>query len=613
MLFETIPLFLAQEGDGPQLLIDLLIILATAGLVAICMRKLNFEVLPAYLIAGALLGPNAFGAVSSPESLGSISRLAIIILMFGIGLQLPLASLRRGFGVMLTVGIVSCLGSILIGWPIAMLFGLSAPSALAVCMGLSTSSTAVVMRILGDRRELNRMHGRMSFMISSAQDFLVLAMLATIPVLATWQALIVKNEGGTLPLDAITPETAEAAAVAATPTAERALRTLGIALSRIGGLVLLLVVARYAVPLIVREAAKTRSNEVVIVLSTAIAIATAVATAALGFSAELGAVCAGLVLASTPFRHQLTGQVGPLRDLFIAVFFTTVGMSLNPSTLMEWWWLVILATVTMAAVKAIAIGGACWIVGVSPAVSALVALLLAQAGEISLVLLGSAQQQGLFSDAVAANCIAIVVVSLVITPWLYSFGRFLSAKANGIVPSPPWIKASKIRGEDEEVIVDESDRKKRVVLAGYGLVGRVVAEQLDKMGIGYTIVELNPQTVQRQTNFKKDIIYGDISNAEVLESAGVRTADAVIITIPDDDAVIRACESVRRISPDVFIAVRNNFLSQAMLANQAGANHVTVEEMATAQAMAVAIAKEFGKLAPAAPKVEEIEEMPETT
>lgn len=604
MALDTIPVVLAQAA-GPNLLLNLLIILATAGVVAIVMRKLNFEVLPAYLIAGALLGPNAFGAVDDPDSLGAISRLAIIILMFGIGLQLPLSSLRRGFGVMLTVGIVSCVGSIFLAWPVAMLFGLSAPAALAVCMGLSTSSTAVVMRILGDRRELNRMHGRMSFMISSAQDFLVLAMLATIPALATWQALIDKNAAGAASPELASPEAAEAVAASAAPTAERALKTLGVALTRIGGLVLLLVGARYAVPFIVREAAKTRSNEVVIVLSTAIAIAAASATAVLGFSPELGAVCAGLMLASTPFRHQLMGQVGPLRDLFIAVFFTTVGMSLNPSLLLEWWWLVILGTITMATLKAVAIGATCWAVGISPAVTALVALLLAQAGEISLVLLGSAQQQGLFSEAVAGNCIAIVVVSLVVTPWLYSFGRFLSGRANRLLPPPPWIKPSKVRGDDPEESPD-AERKRRVVLAGYGLVGRFVAEQLDKMGIGYTIVELNPQTVQRQTNFKKDIIYGDISNPEVLENAGVRTADAVIITIPDDDAVIRACESVRRISPDVFIAVRNNFLSQAMLASQAGANHVTVEEMATAQAMAVAIGKEFGKLVPAAPKVDEV-------
>ena len=435
----------------------------------------------------------------------------------------------------------------------------------------------------------------------------MLAMLATIPVLATWQALIVKNAAEPLPVEAVSPEAAEAVAATTTPTVERALRTLGVALTRIGGLVLLLVTARYAVPFIVREAAKTRSNEVVIVLSTAIAISAAVATAALGFSAELGAVCAGLVLASTPFRHQLTGQVGPLRDLFIAVFFTTVGMSLNPAVLLEWWWLVLLGTLATCALKALAIGGACWFVGVSPAVSVLVAFLLAQAGEISLVLLGSAQMQGLFTDAVAANCIAIVVVSLVIPPQIYTLGRKLSARAHGVLPHPPWIKASKLRtqGEEEPTQI-EGERKRRVVLAGYGLVGRVVAEQLDKMGIGYTIVELNPQTVQRQTSYKKDIIYGDISNPDVLESAGVRDADAVIITIPDDDAVIRACESVRRISPNVFIAVRNNFLSQAMLATQAGADHVTVEEMATAQAMAVAIGKEFGKLAPAAPLVEEI-------
>lgn len=562
-----------------MIVIDLLIILAAAAIVAIVMQRARLAVIPAYLLAGALIGPSALGAVTSPDSLDAISRLAIILLMFGIGMELNLSSLRRGLGSMVGIGVVSCVFSILIAWPLLVMCGLTSTGAIAIGMALSTSSTAVVLRVLTERRQMHRTHGRICFAVSAVQDFLVLAMLASLPWLARLAGL-----------------GAESADKAGGGGATGFFVT---AATMIGGLAALIVAGQLLVPRLMHEAARVQSGEVVLVLSTAFAIGAAVATQGLGFSAELGAFIAGYVLSATPFRHQISGQIGPLRDLFLAVFFTTVGMNLDPTTLAQWWWLAIVGVAALIVLKGAATGLTAWVFGTGAPVAVVVGLSLAGGSEISLVLLGAARSYGLIGDVTLANAIAVVVLSLILTPMVMGWSHRIAPAARK-APSAPWFKRPiRVTVETPEEADEEAreaaeaarQRGGRVVLAGYGVVGRAVAEKLKEMGLEYTIVELNPSTVRTQSELGIPIVYGDVSNREVLESAGVRAADVVVLAIPDDEAVLRACEVVRALAPDTFIAARTSFLSKGMAATRLGADHVTVEEMATAEAMAREVAK----------------------
>jgi CPA2 family monovalent cation:H+ antiporter-2 len=390
---------------------------------------------------------------------------------------------------------------------------------------------------------------------------------------------------------------------------------------------MLILVGKWVLPRLLAEAARGRSMEIMLVISTAAAIAAAGVTAWLGFSPEMGAFLAGLLLSSTQFRHQLSGQVGPLRDLFIAVFFTTVGMKLDPHALADGWWVVLLGTGLLFVFKSTILSASAWACGAAASTGIAAGFALAHAGEFSLVLLDTASSGGVFSKEIGATLTAIVALSLMLIPVQITLGQRLSVRfAN--VPPPPWVKRPKFvdrlrhrlhmdrhdhaaadpHAKDHDV--DDTLTHRHVILAGYGLVGRVVAEQLDKIGVSYTIVEMNPKTVERQAKFKKDSVYGDISNPEVLEHAGIHDADAVIITIPDEEAVLRACAVARKMAPKVFIAVRTSFFSKAMLATEAGADLVTVEEWATAQQMAAEVAKHLGREAPkaVAPKAERIAE-----
>lgn len=586
-----------DPAAGGGSLVDALIVLATAGVAAVVMRRLRFEVVPAYLAAGMLLGPGALAAVSSPDSLDTISHAAIILLMFGIGLHMDLSMLASGVGVMIAAGVACFFATTLLGWPVAIALGLSPPGALAACMALSMSSTAVVLRILAERRLLRRPPGRLAFLILIVQDLLVIGVLAALPAIARWNGV----DTGT-------------AAAGQAPTGMEGmpgpLRFLADASLKLGAVSAIIVVGRLALPPLLREAAAGHSREVMLVLSTAAALGSALATQAVGFSPELGAFLAGLLLASTPFRHQLSGQIGPLRDLFIAVFFTTVGMKVDASSLAQSWWIVLLGCGALLAMKGSAIAVTCWAVGAAPTTALTVGLALAQAGEFSLVLLDASAGKGLLSPASQANLTAIVALSLVLTPSLISLAEKLRPRALRIRPAP-WIRVSPLlqlverapARDPHAAGADGADHSQaplrlgHVVLAGYGVVGRAVADKLDALGVKYTIIEFNPATVARQTALGRSIVYGDVSNPDVLESAGVAHADAVILTVPDEDAVLRACQTVRSLNPKAFIAARTNFLSKGMLATSLGADIVTIEEIATAEAMAWEVTKQLSERA----------------
>ena len=560
---------LAAASDTDWAIItDLVVILVSAALVAVMMQPMRLGAIPAYLITGAVIGPRSLGLVPSPESLGAISHLAIILLLFGIGLGLHVSVLRHRLGSLIAAGFGSCLLSIALGWPIAIGFGLAPPAALTVSMALALSSTALVMRIIADRRELRLMRGRLALSILVIQDMFVLGMLAAVPALAAWAG------GAVSP--AVDADVGMAGPNGAAQfAAEAALR--------VGGVALLIVVGRMTLPRILRASSKGQSLEVMTLVSVAVALLAAAATRAMGFSLEMGAFLAGFTLAGTPFRHQLSGQIGPLRDIFIAVFFTTLGMKLDPRIVFESWWVILAGGMLMMALKAATISGVCWAVGTTGSVALAVGFSLAQAGEFSLIMLDTAHGEGILDNSTTAIAIAMVVISLILTPALVEFGGRL-ARAAAPIGTAPWIKSALVR-DRSHTPPRQSIRAKHVIIAGYGPIGCLIAERLRGAGIDYTVVELNPDTVQEQTRRGVPVIFGDVGNSEVLESAGIEDARALILTIPDEEAVLRACAVARRRAPGVFIAARTRVVSKQAGLLEVGADSITVDEVAAAAEM----------------------------
>ncbi len=328
------------------------------------------------------------------------------------------------------------------------------------------------------------------------------------------------------------------------------------------------------------------------IVGLAAAFGAAVVAHAIGFSLEMGAFLAGFVLAGTPFRHQLSGQIGPLRDIFSALFFTTVGMKLDPAAVAQGWWVIVLGVVALTFLKASVIAGVCWLAGALASTAVAVGMSLAQAGEFSLILLGESGELGIVSDSVAATAIAIVVVSLIATPGLAELGARLGEAASPIGHAP-WMRSRTQEGTEE----DDEEREpplRHIIIGGFGPVGRRIAEELERAAVPYTVVELNPDTVREQRRRRKSIVFGDVSNLRVLESAGIGHADALILTVPDEDAVIQACAVARRRAPDIFIAARTGLVSKSSAASRLGADHVVVDEIVAAEAMLRVVVKRLG-------------------
>ncbi len=569
---------LGASGTG-QMAVDLLVLLATAGMVAILLGRLRVATVAGYLVAGALIGPHALGLVGEGESIESIRVLATILLMFTIGMHLDVSGMQRGLVSILVVGAVTTFLVAVLGWPVVRLFGGSWSGALAISMALSMSSTAVVMRMLEQRKELQRVRGRLIFGVLLVQDLVVLVVLAMLPLLAIWG-------------------TGAVGAVEADDSSFRGpWRVIGQEALAIGGITLMILIGRYTLPRLLQEAARDSSGEVLLVVSAAIALGAAVFSAWLKFSPELGAFLAGFLLAGTPFRYQLAGQMIPMRDLFMAVFFTAVGLQLPIDIVLSDWWVIALGVGALVALKATVIMLVMWGAGISGPVAVYGALALAQGGEFSLVVLAQARAVGVISDEGFGYTVATIVVSLMVTPALFKLAELLSGPSARLRP-PRWIRAPRLTPEPEdppsdpgtELPPEPNGRSRaevgRAIVAGFGPVGRAVHDMLERRGVAVTVIDLNPRTVRRQTDLGRRIVFGDASNSDVLESAGLSRADAVILTMPDEPATLQACRVIRALRPDVFVAARANVLSKALQAMQLGADHVVVEELAAAEAMA---------------------------
>ncbi len=569
---------LASTGAG-WLGLDLMVLLGIAAIVAWLFQRLRLEAIPGYLIAGVAIGPHALNLIGGEASIDQISSIAVTLLMFGIGLQLDLNVIRRGMVHILAIGVISTILFILACWGLMVAAGVPTPVALLGAFALSASSTAVMVRIVQARREASAVHARVGLGVSIVQDLGCVLFLSMVPVLAGWHGVRALEADSSGSWFASLPKWLEVAARA------------GIAA---GGVVMLVVVGKKLLPRVLDSVAAVGSSELMLIVSAAIALVAAVFTSAIGLSAEMGAFLAGFMLAATPYRFQISGLVGPIRDMLMAVFFVAVGLKVDPMVVVQDWWVIGLATLMVVGLKVVFIGGTGWALGMTAGSALVGSVYLANAGEFSLVLLSAAENAGLVTQTEMGDTIAVCVLTLVATPLLAGPAHALAQRL-GRVPQACLFRGDQVLSDSAAGAARSSGEASgasaegksppHAIIAGFGPVGRALADRFEVLGVPYVVVELNPRTVTRQGKLGRAVVYGDITNPEVLESAGLPRAMAVLLTIPDDETILRACRVVKLMAPEVFIAARTSFLSGSFAAMQLGADVVTVEEVATAAAM----------------------------
>jgi monovalent cation:proton antiporter-2 (CPA2) family protein len=515
-------------------LIDILILLGAAVVAVPIFRRLGLSSILGYLAAGAAVGPWGLGFISQVEEIRHIAEFGVVFLLFLIGIEMKPSRLwvmrRTVFGLGTAQVVVT--GLVLTG--ITMQFGLAGTTALIIGFGLALSSTAFGLQILTERGELNTSFGRTAFSVLLLQD------LAIVPLL-----MLVSFLGNEL--------------VSARVAQFVVLEALLI-------IVVVMLVGRYLLSPLLHQVAASRNAEVFTAAAVFAVLGIAWLMELFGLSMALGAFLAGLMLADSRYRHQITADLQPFRGILLGLFFMGVGMSLNFGLITELGWLIIPLVMGLLGAKAVLLWGLCRLMRVGAADSVRVSLLLSQSGEFAFVLFGLATVSGIMDEDLFQTLVLIVALTMVLTP----LSVIMAARLG------------RHRESDENLHdVSEAEHeggKRHVVVAGFGRVGRRVVRILEAGGVPYLGLEANPDVVAQARADGLEIFFGDASRLDVLKAAGAAEAAALVVTLDQPEAAERLVSVVRQRYPDIPIYVRACDRGHCEQLRKAGAT-VVISEM----------------------------------
>lgn len=530
---------LAAVGGLPFLGELVALFAAGVALTWLC-HRLRIVPIVGFLAAGVLIGPHAAGIVTDVELISAAAEVGVILLLFTIGVEFHLEKLARIRRVIL-VG-----GGLQVTLTVAAVAGLLALLGVAPAAGIYTgflvalSSTVIVLKLLDDRGRTDGPSGRLALGTLIFQDLAVVLMVLLVPVLA----------GG------------------ATSAAE-----VGWVLVRAAAMVaVVLTLARKIVPAVLDRIAATRDDELFLLAVVVICLGTAWLADLAGVSLALGAFLAGLVVSESRFREHAVGEILPLRTVFNAVFFVSVGMLLDPRVFLEHPAAVAGAAAGVLLLKTAVTTGAVRALGYPLRLALPVGLMLAQVGEFSLVLARAGSEAGLTpagaGEAGEQVFLAVAVLLMAATPFLMRAGfRLLEPRAPSGDPS------------GEETLAGPSDH---VIIGGFGRTGRWLARSLEWLRVPYRVVDLNPVSVEEARTRGVPIAFGDLARPRTLREAGIARARLLVLALNDAEATEAAVRMARRERPDLPILVRTRYLVEADALREAGATEVVGEELEAA-------------------------------
>ncbi|MFH1262780.1 MAG: cation:proton antiporter [Pseudomonadota bacterium] len=548
---------------GLHLLQSLLLILAIAVVVVALLQRLRIPPIAAFIVAGGLVGPHGLGIVSDATEVDLLAEIGINLLLFGIGLELSVDRMHRLWRAILAGGFLQVAATSTLAFAVARWLGVPVRSAIFLGFLLALSSTAIVLRGLQRRGEVDAPHGQFTLGILIFQDLAVIPMILVLPLLA----------------------------------GEADATSLVVSWLAIGKAVALVAVtfvgARFLVPRVLHWVSGTRQRDlfVLAVLVVCGGIVWLVANA--GVSPALGAFLAGLVVSGTPYRHQALADVIPFREVFTSLFFVSIGMLLDVGGLTR-------EAGFVAALLAAIVGGKFLVTVAVGAllrfplrVSVLTGAALAQVGEFAFVLLHAARGTDLIPELLQAHLMAAIILSMVLTPFLLVLGPGIAAGA-GRMRSLTRLLGVRTPADDTQKLLPLQGH---VIIAGYGVAGQELAQSLKSCEIDYVIVDLNPESVRRATESGEPAFFGDITAPEILEHLGAGRAHELVLTINDPRAAERAVRFARGRYPALPILVRSQYLGDLADLIAAGATEVVPAELEAAVQLTTRIMDRHGSSA----------------
>jgi CPA2 family monovalent cation:H+ antiporter-2 len=533
----------------PPLFEDLLIILLVSVPVALLCLRLRLPLLVGLMIAGILIGPYGLGLIKELEAIEILAEIGVMLLLFTIGLEFSLQRLREMQRLVLVGGGLQIALTILATAVVALAFGRELNQAIFFGFLVALSSTAIVLKSYAERSEVDAPHGRAGVGILLFQDISIVLMMLLVPVL-----------GGK-----------DAASFGAI------VWSLG---SSLVALILIVLATWFLVPKILKPIVARKSPEVFVLTLVLVFLGTSWITSQFGLSLALGAFVAGMVLAETDYNHQITAEFLPFRDVFNSLFFVSIGMLLSLAALASNLLTVLFWVVVLIIGKALIIWAVVYLLGFPQRVSAMTALGLAQIGEFSFVLAKSGKSVNLMSDADYQNFLAASILSMIATPFLIT-----------LAPSFGYFAQSIFKDKTDEELSNNAEEnihlscsgclENHVIIVGYGLNGRNLARVLRAVGVSYTILELNAETVFEAKARGEKINFGDATRREVLQHAEIKKASVLVLAISDPQSARRTVSQAREINSDLYIIVRTRYVSEITELLKLGANEVIPEEFET--------------------------------
>jgi len=531
-------------------LLDELALIAVLAVVAtLVLTRLKLPAVAGLLATGALVGPHGLSLATSTDAIEVLAEVGVVFLLFSVGLEFSLSRLKQIFqraalGAALQVGL-----TILVTWGIAWFFG--APAGAAVFYGFvfALSSTAIVLRALSERHELDAPHGRFIVATLVFQDLCVIPMVLVIPLLGT---------NG--------------------PVGTAALRV-GVALGKAALVVALaLSAARYVVPRLFALVDASRSREVFLLAVLALCTGTAWLTSQFGLSLALGAFLAGVVLADTEYGHRAMGDILPLKDAFVSLFFISLGMLFEPRVLVQRPMLVLALFAGFLLGKGVISTLAALFLRFPSRVAWLAGVGLAQFGEFGFVLTRLAEEGGLVPHEATRPLLAAGILSMFATPLLVRLAPHVTAGEKLLAPLARLLGVRSLGSESGEA----ERRSNHVVIVGFGLAGRRAARALHDNDVPFVVLELNADNVRKARLLDLPVFYGDATSEEALRHAYVEKARMVVLLMNDPQAAQRVVATVRRVAPNTAVMMRTHYLTQSDELFKLGASDVVAEEVESA-------------------------------
>ncbi|MFT4175560.1 MAG: cation:proton antiporter [Luteolibacter sp.] len=551
-----------------------------AWLLGLLTQWLRLSPIVGYLLAGIIIGPHTPGFVGDMHLAHQLAEVGVILLMFGVGLHFHLKDLLAVKSVAVPGAVVQSLMATVMAMVIFHAFGMSLKTGAVLGMAMAVASTVVLMRVLMDADSLSSRHGHVAVGWLIVEDIFTVILLVLIPVMGTDPAAIqagVEANNGNFWV------------------------TLGIALAKLVVLVAIVLVAgAKIVPWLLVRVARLRSRELFTL--TVLVFSVAIASAAyffFGASMALGAFLAGMVVAQSPVSHQAAADALPLRDAFAVLFFVSVGMLFDPAFLIQEPLMVLAALFIIFIIKPLAALLIVWILGHSVRTALTVALGLAQIGEFSFILSDLARKYQLMPDSGHNVLVASAILSITLNPLIF---RSIPQIETWLRGKPRLWKLLNYRAEKKATTISADissptpthKREQYAIVVGYGPVGRAVHRALEEAKISTVVIDMNMDTISELRAQGKTSIYGDASNQEILEQAGMKHASHLVVTVPNASLRLAIITASRAISSTVRIVARAHYLRERTELEHSGVSAAVFEEAEAAIALSRLVLADTG-------------------